>query len=97
MPDPGQVRFLQQVKARCSSASSPGDRRAAVSAGSDPSNGDLWSTPPEFHLTGPPRLYPPLPVSTDGMGKKTQKLDRGCIHQGTGERTALQMPLRELQ
>ena len=27
---------------------------------------------------GPPRLYPPLPVSTDGRGKKTQQLDRGC-------------------
>ena len=70
MPDPGQVRFLQQVKARCSSASSPGDRRAAISAGSDPSNGDLWSTAPEFHLTGPPRLYPPLPVSMDGKGEE---------------------------
>ena len=27
---------------------------------------------------GPPRLCPPLPVSTDGTGKKTQQLDRGC-------------------
>ena len=35
----------------CSSASSPGDHRATVSAGSDPSNGDLWSTPAGFHLS----------------------------------------------
>ena len=27
---------------------------------------------------GPPRLYPSLPVSTDGKGEKTQQLDRGC-------------------
>ena len=27
---------------------------------------------------GPPRLYPPLPVSTDGKGEETQQLDRGC-------------------
>ena len=35
----------------CSSTSSPGVCRAAISAGSNPSNGDLWSMPPEFHLS----------------------------------------------
>ncbi|KAI4558694.1 hypothetical protein MJT46_013336 [Ovis ammon polii x Ovis aries] len=44
----GQVKFLQQLLLF---ASSPGDCRATVSAGSNPSNGDLWSTPPEFHLS----------------------------------------------
>ena len=32
---------------------------------------------------GPPRLYPPLPVSTDGKGDKTQQLE-AALHQGTG-------------
>ena len=27
---------------------------------------------------GPPRLYPPLPVSTDGKGEENTALDRGC-------------------
>ena len=32
---------------------------------------------------GAPRLYPPLPVSTDGKGDKTQQLE-AALHQGTG-------------
>ena len=45
---------------------------------------------------GPPRPYPPFPVSIDGEGEETQKLEAAHC-QGTGERTPLQMPLRELQ
>ena len=48
MPIQGKVKFLQQPLLF---TSSPGDCRAAISAGSDPRNGDLWSTPPEFHLS----------------------------------------------
>ena len=47
---------------------------------------------------GPPGLYPPLPVSTDGKGEENiairQRL-RSAKEQG-GE-TPLQLPLRELQ
>ena len=32
----------------------------------------------------PPRLNPPLLMSTYGKGKKTQELDRGCTPQGIG-------------
>ena len=47
---------------------------------------------------GPPRLYPPLPVSTDGNGGKNTEI-RQRLHSAKeqGERTPLQMPLRELQ
>ena len=51
-------RLTAQSRARwsscsshCSYTSSPGVCRAAVSAGSNASNGDLWSMPPEFHLS----------------------------------------------
>ena len=47
---------------------------------------------------GPPRLYPPLPVSTDGKGEQNTAI-RQRLHstKEQGERTPLQMPLRELQ
>ena len=47
---------------------------------------------------GPPRLYPPLPVSADGKGEENTAI-RQRLHSAKeqGERTPLQMPLRELQ
>ena len=47
---------------------------------------------------GPPRLYPPLPVSTDGKGEQNTAI-RQRLHstKEQGERTPLQMPLRKLQ
>ena len=47
---------------------------------------------------GPPRLYPPLPVSTDGKGEENTAI-RQRLHSAKeqGERNPLQMPLRELQ
>ena len=47
---------------------------------------------------GPPRLYPPLPVSTNGKGEGNIAI-RHRLHSAKeqGERTPLQMPLRELQ
>lgn len=45
----GQVKIRSSL---CSSANSPGSHRAALSAGSDPGDGDLWSTPPGFQLSG---------------------------------------------
>ena len=45
-PGPGEV-----LAAAAAPPPALGVRRAAVSAGSDPSNGDLWSMPPEFHLS----------------------------------------------
>ena len=47
---------------------------------------------------GPPRLYPPLSVSTDGKGEENTEI-RQRLHSAKeqGERTPLQMPLRELQ
>ena len=46
----------------------------------------------------PPRLYPPLPVSADGKGEENTAI-RQRLHSAKeqGERTPLQMPLRELQ
>ena len=47
---------------------------------------------------GPPRLYPPLLVSTDGKGgENTAMRQRLRSAKKQGERTPLQMPLRELQ
>ena len=47
---------------------------------------------------GPPRLYPPLLVSTDGKGEEnTANRQRLRSAKEQGERTPLQMPLRELQ
>ena len=47
---------------------------------------------------GPPRLYPPLPVSTDGKGEEnTAVRQRLRSAKEQGERTPLQMPLRELR
>ena len=47
---------------------------------------------------GSPRLYPPLPVSTGGKGEENTAI-RQRLHSAEeqGERTPLQMPLRELQ
>ena len=47
---------------------------------------------------GPPRLYAPLPMSTDGKGEENTAI-RQRLHSAKeqGERTPLQMPLRELQ
>ena len=46
---------------------------------------------------GPSRLFPPLPVSTDGKGEEnTAMRQRLCSTKEQGERTPLQMRLREL-
>ena len=46
----------------------------------------------------PPRLYSPLPVSTYGKGEENTGIrQRLCSTKEQGERTPLQMPLRELQ
>ena len=54
--------------------------------------------PQDSSSAGPPRLYPPLLVSTDGKGKENTGI-RQRLHstKEQGERTPLQMPLRELQ
>ncbi|OWK00479.1 hypothetical protein Celaphus_00019460 [Cervus elaphus hippelaphus] len=47
---------------------------------------------------GPRRLYPPLPVSTDGKGEENTAIrQRLCSTREHGERTPLQMPLRDQQ
>ena len=47
---------------------------------------------------GPPRLYPLLSVSTDGKGEENTEIrQRLRSAKEQGERTPLQMPLRELQ
>ena len=47
---------------------------------------------------GPPRLYPPLPMSTDGKGEENTAIrQRLRSTKEQGERTPLQMPLREVQ
>ena len=62
-------------------------------AGSNPSNGDSGQRPQNSTSAGPPRLYPPLPVSTDGKREENtairQRLRSAKEH---GERTPLQMP-----
>ena len=47
---------------------------------------------------GHSRMYPPLPVSTDGKGEENTAI-RQRLHSAEeqGERTPLQMPLRELR
>ena len=47
---------------------------------------------------GPPRLNPPLLVSTDGKGEENTGIrQRLCSAKEQGERTPLQMPLRQQQ
>ena len=47
---------------------------------------------------GPPRLYPPLLVSTDGEGEENTAIsERVCSAKEQGERTPLQMPLRQIR
>ena len=47
---------------------------------------------------GPPRLYPPLPVSTDGKGEENTAIrQKLCSAKEQRARTPLQMLLRELQ
>ena len=54
--------------------------------------------PQDSTSTGSPRLYPPLLESTDGKGEeKTGIRQRLHSTKEQGERTPLQMPLRELQ
>ena len=54
--------------------------------------------PQDSTSAGPPRLYPPLPVSTDGKGEENTGIrQRLYSAKEQGERTSLQMPLRELQ
>ena len=51
--------------------------------------------PQDSTSAGPPRLYPPLPVSTDGKGEENTAI-RQRLHSAKeqGERTPLQMPVR---
>ena len=54
--------------------------------------------PQDSTSAGPPRLYPLLSVSTDGKGEENTEIrQRLCSAKEQGERTPLQMPLRELQ
>ena len=54
--------------------------------------------PQDSSSAGPPRLYLPLPVSTDGKGEENTAIrQRLRSTKEQGERTPLQMPLRELQ
>ena len=54
--------------------------------------------PQDSTSAGPLRLYPPLLVSTDGnVEENTAIRQRLCSTKEYGERTPLQMPLRELQ
>ena len=55
-------------------------------------------SPQNSTSAGPPRLYPPLLVSTDGKGEENTAIrQRLWSAKEQGERTPLQMPLRELQ
>ena len=54
--------------------------------------------PQDSTSDGSPRLYPPLPVSTDGKGEENTGIRQMLPStKEQGERTPLQMPLRELQ
>ena len=63
-----------------------------------PAVGTSGQCPQNSTSAGPPRLYPPLPVSTDGKGEENTAMRqwlRSAKEEGEG--TLLQMPLRELQ
>ena len=72
-PGPGEV----PASSRCSSASSPRVCKAAIWAGSDPGDRSLWPTLQDPAPAKPPKLYPPLLVSTDKKGE-TLELSRDC-------------------
>ena len=96
MPDPGP-----RGVAAAAAAPLPtflGDHRATILAGSVPSGRSLWSTPQDSFSAGPPRLYPPFPVSTDEKGAgNTGIRQRLCSAKELGGKAPLQMPVREVQ
>ena len=51
MPNPGPGQVPAAHTAPPAALPEMGDRRATVSAGPNPSDGNLWSMPPEFHLS----------------------------------------------
>ena len=53
--------------------------------------------PQDSTSAGPPRLYPPLSVSTDGKGEENRNYTEAALLQGSGGNNPLQVPLRELQ
>ena len=69
---------MKSCSSHCSSSSCPRGRRAATSSGSDPGDRSLWPALPGSGSSQPPKLYPPLPVSTDKKGRETLELSRDC-------------------
>ena len=61
---------MKSCSSHCSSTSSPRGHRAATSSGSDPGDRSLWPALPGSGSSQPPKLYPPLPVSTDKKGRE---------------------------
>ena len=61
-----------------------------------PVMGTSGQHPQDSTSAGPPRLYPPLPVSTDRKGEENRNYTEAALLQGSGGKNPLQMPLREL-
>ena len=95
MPNPGPG---SSCSSHCSSPSSPGVHRATFQQDPIPVMETSSQRPQNPTSAGPPRLYPPLLVSIDGKGEENTAI-RQRLHSAEeqGERTPLQMPLRELQ
>ena len=96
MPNPGPGQVPAAHTAPPAALPEMGDRRATTSAGlilMTEASGQHFQDPSPAEL---PKLYPSLPVSTDGKGEENTAI-RQRLHSAKeqGERTPLQMPLRE--
>ena len=89
-PGPGEVLAATTALPECVA---PPYRQALI-----PAMETSDQRPQNSTSAGPPRLYPPLQVSTNGKGEGNIAI-RHRLHSAKeqGERTPLQMPLRELQ
>ena len=91
MPDPGPAAAAAPLPA-LPKVIEPPPRQAPIPV--TEASGQHFQDPASAR---PPKLYPPLLVSTDRKGKRdTRNKQRLCSTKEPEERALLQMPLREL-
>ena len=84
-PGPGEVLAATTALPECVA---PPCRQALI-----PAMETSDQRPQNSTSAGPPRLYPPLPVSTDGKGEENTALDRGCAPpRSTGKESHYRCP-----
>ena len=87
-PGPGEVPAAAAPSPALPEFVEPPPRQAPI-----PAMETSGQCPQNSTSAGPPRLYPPLPMSTDGKGEENTGIrQRLCSAKEQGERSPLQMP-----